>query len=129
MANLIAQELHASDDEADSFTKAPCWDGSRRKQHEMKHLVGAASSVADTVFGKLPVDGGKDMFEEEDEEYAVTNSYSVSGSVSEADMMEITNMEALIISILLVAFTNYNLSSLQIVYQGRLSLRRNTSRS
>jgi len=66
------------------------------------------------IFGNLPVEGGKGIFEEVDEEYATTKSNSGSGSASEAGKMEITNKEACIIFILLISFTNYK--SLQLAY-------------
>jgi hypothetical protein len=111
MANLIAQEQRASDDEGDdSFTKPPRRH-SRKKQPGLKHPINATSSVADNnFFSNLPVEGGEDILEDED--YIATNSDSGLRSGSEGDEMEITNEEAHISFILLIAFTNYNILQL-----------------
>ena len=108
MANLKAQEQRASDDEGDSFTKPPRRH-SRKKQPGLKHPT--SSSVDDNnFFSNLPVEGGEDILEDED--YVATNSDSGSGSGSEGDEMEITNKEAHISFIPLIAFTNYNILQL-----------------
>jgi hypothetical protein len=110
MADLIAQEQHASDDEADGFMEAPHWYMRRKKQPGPKHPVSsAASPIADNnFFSNLLVEGGEDVLEEGDEDYAATDSNSGSGSGSEGDEVEITNEEAHIIFIMLVAVANCN---------------------
>ena len=110
MVDLIAQEQHASDDEADGFMEAPCWYMRRKKQPGPKHPVSsAASPIADNnFFSNLLVEGGEDVLEEGDEDYAATDLDSGSGSGSEGDEVEITNKEADIIFIMLVTVTNYN---------------------
>ena len=73
----------------------------------MKHPDSATLSVVDdNIFSKFPVEGGGNILQEQEEDYA--NSDSGSGSGSEGNEIEITNKEVHIISILLVAFTDYN---------------------
>ena len=46
MVDLIAQEQHASNDEADGFMETPCQYTRRKKQPGLKHPVSAVSAVA-----------------------------------------------------------------------------------
>jgi hypothetical protein len=94
MADLIAQEQHASDDEGNGFTEAPHRYTRRKKQQGSKCPVSAASSIVnDNFFSNLLIEGGEDVSEEGDEDYVVTDSDSGSGSGSEGDEVEITNKE------------------------------------
>jgi hypothetical protein len=111
MVDLIAQEQHASDNEGDSFMEVPHHYAKRKQHPGSKHPVSAASSIADNFFSNLLVEGGEEVLEEGDEDYAATDSDSGSGSGSESDKVEITNEEVHATSILLIAFTNNNSSA------------------
>ena len=93
MANLIAQEQHASDNDQDGFMEAPhqC-----AKKKQLPGPISAASSIADdNFFSNLPVEG---LLEEANGDYVVTELDSESGSQSDGDdITEITNEEVPII--------------------------------
>ena len=96
MADIIAQEQHASDDEGDGFKKQPQCQQTQRKQWQSMQLsVSVTSSlVDDNFFESLSANDVPDGLAQEDEEYVGTNSGSLSSeSGLDSDEVEITNEE------------------------------------
>lgn len=107
MANIIAQEQQASDDEGDSFhEEPPHW---RAHLQSMWSISSASSLVDDNFFRSLSVDGDEDGSVQGDEEYVGTGFDSSSESGSDGDVMEIMNKEVCTTFFLIQAvITDYN---------------------
>ena len=109
MAELIAQEQHASNDEGDSFEKQPRHQQTRKKRQQSTQLsVSAASSlVGDNFFGSLSAEEDLHGSAQGDEEYTrVESDSSSSESGSDSDEVEITNEEVSVIIPSTIEFSN-----------------------
>ena len=109
MAELIAQEQCASDDEGDSFEKQPRSQQTWKKWQQSTQLsVSAALSlVGDNFFGSLSAEEDLHGLAQGDEEYTrVESDSSSSESGSDSDEVEITNKEVSVIIPSTIEFSN-----------------------
>lgn len=109
MAELIAQEQHASDDKGDSFKKQPQHQQTWKKRQQSTQLsVSATSSlVGDNFFGSLSAEEDLHGSAQGNEEYTrVESDSSRSESGLDNDEVEITNKEVSVIIPSTIEFSN-----------------------
>ena len=109
MAELIAQEQHASNNEGDSFKKQPqrqqTW--KKRQQSTQLSVSAALSLVGDNFFGSLSAEEDLHGSAQGDEEYTrVESDSSSSESGSDSDEVKITNEEVSVIIPSTIEFSN-----------------------
>ena len=109
MAELIAQEQRASNDQGNSFKKQPWRQQTQKKRQQSTQLsVSAALSlVGDNFFGSLSAEEYLHGSAQGNEEYTrVESDSSSSESGSDSDEVEITNKEVSVIIPSTIEFSN-----------------------